>query len=167
VAKIVNMVPDELIGNLGDTHLYLNHVEQAKEQIGRELTDEERAKLMDEKWDRELCYLTQMANQHPNSVPEILDVNLQEKKIYLKIDGVDLWQRSLDQNNCAFDLIVPDWQEQMLSIFKNYIDLNLWKYSLHPSSYFIVDGKLKSINYFFNVSRKICLYFYIPYTIFI
>jgi thymidylate synthase len=30
------MVPDELIGNLGDTHLYSNHIEQAKEQIGRE-----------------------------------------------------------------------------------------------------------------------------------
>jgi len=35
IANEVNMVPDELIGNLGDTHLYLNHVEQAKEQIGR------------------------------------------------------------------------------------------------------------------------------------
>jgi thymidylate synthase len=36
IAKSVNMVPDELIGNLGDAHLYLNHVDQAKEQIGRE-----------------------------------------------------------------------------------------------------------------------------------
>lgn len=35
IAKEVNMVPDELIGNLGDTHLYLNHIEQAKEQIER------------------------------------------------------------------------------------------------------------------------------------
>jgi thymidylate synthase len=35
IAKEVNMVPDELIGNLGDTHLYSNHIEQAKEQIGR------------------------------------------------------------------------------------------------------------------------------------
>jgi thymidylate synthase len=35
IAKEVNMVPDELVGNLGDTHLYLNHVEQAKEQISR------------------------------------------------------------------------------------------------------------------------------------
>ncbi len=43
IAKEVNMVPDELIGNLGDTHLYLNHIEQAKEQIGRELTLEERS----------------------------------------------------------------------------------------------------------------------------
>jgi thymidylate synthase len=36
IAKSVNMVPDELIGNLGDVHLYSNHIEQAKEQIGRE-----------------------------------------------------------------------------------------------------------------------------------
>jgi thymidylate synthase len=36
IAKEVNMVPDELIGNLGDVHLYSNHVEQAKEQISRE-----------------------------------------------------------------------------------------------------------------------------------
>jgi thymidylate synthase len=42
IAKEVNMVPDELIGNLGDVHLYLNHIEQVKEQIGRELTLEER-----------------------------------------------------------------------------------------------------------------------------
>jgi len=35
LAKEVNMVPDELIGNLGDIHLYSNHIEQAKEQIGR------------------------------------------------------------------------------------------------------------------------------------
>jgi len=48
IAKSVNMVPDELIGNLGDTHLYLNHIEQAKEQIGRELTHEERQEMLKE-----------------------------------------------------------------------------------------------------------------------
>ena len=36
LAKEVNMVPDELIGSLGDVHLYSNHIEQAKEQIGKE-----------------------------------------------------------------------------------------------------------------------------------
>jgi thymidylate synthase len=41
IAKEVNMVPDELIGNLGDVHLYSNHIEQAKEQIGREFTEED------------------------------------------------------------------------------------------------------------------------------
>jgi thymidylate synthase len=35
LANEVNMIPDELIGNLGDTHLYSNHIEQAKEQISR------------------------------------------------------------------------------------------------------------------------------------
>ena len=36
LAEEVGMIPDELIGNLGDTHLYLNHIQQAKEQINRE-----------------------------------------------------------------------------------------------------------------------------------
>jgi thymidylate synthase len=36
IAKEVNMVPDELIGNLGDVHLYLDHVEPIKEQLTRE-----------------------------------------------------------------------------------------------------------------------------------
>ena len=36
IAKEVNMIPDELIGNLGDVHLYSNHVEQARKQIMRE-----------------------------------------------------------------------------------------------------------------------------------
>jgi thymidylate synthase len=42
IAKMVNMIPDELIGNLGDTHIYKNQIEGVKEQIGRDLTIEER-----------------------------------------------------------------------------------------------------------------------------
>jgi len=36
LAKITNMIPDQLIGSLGDTHLYSNHIELVKEQIDRE-----------------------------------------------------------------------------------------------------------------------------------
>jgi thymidylate synthase len=36
IAKEVNMVPDELIGNLGDVHLYRDHIEPIKEQLNRE-----------------------------------------------------------------------------------------------------------------------------------
>jgi len=36
IAKEVNMVPDELIGNLGDCHIYLNQIEGVKEQLTRE-----------------------------------------------------------------------------------------------------------------------------------
>ena len=46
ISKEVNMVPDELIGNLGDVHLYSNHIEQAKEQIGRRYTHEERIEML-------------------------------------------------------------------------------------------------------------------------
>lgn len=36
IAKMVNMVPDQLIGNLGDTHLYMDHLDQARLQMTRE-----------------------------------------------------------------------------------------------------------------------------------
>jgi thymidylate synthase len=39
IADEVNMIPDELIGNLGDVHLYSDHIEQAKEQISRKPFD--------------------------------------------------------------------------------------------------------------------------------
>lgn len=35
LGQITNMVPIELVGNLGDTHLYLNHLEQAELQTRR------------------------------------------------------------------------------------------------------------------------------------
>jgi len=36
IAKAVNMVPDQLIGNLGDCHIYLNQMEGVQEQLTRE-----------------------------------------------------------------------------------------------------------------------------------
>jgi thymidylate synthase len=61
IAKAVNMVPDELIGNLGDTHLYSNHIEQAKEQIGREMTWEEQVQWVMKNTDVEMenLYITE------------------------------------------------------------------------------------------------------------
>lgn len=106
-------------------------------------------KLMDEKWQREMHFLHNMAHFYPSMVPEILEVSVPERKIYLKIDGVDFWQQSLDSGK-SFDELLPDWREQMLDMFRAYKNLGWYKYSLHPSSYFVVDGKLKSINYFFT-----------------
>ena len=36
IAKEVNMMPDQLVGSLGDVHIYNNHLKQAKEQISRD-----------------------------------------------------------------------------------------------------------------------------------
>jgi len=106
--------------------------------------------LMEEKWSRELKYLLLMEKEFPELIPEILEIDSNHKKIYLKIDGVDFWQRSLDRNCCDFDQILGDWEDQMISIIKAHRSLGLWKYSMHPSSYFVVGGCLKSINYFFT-----------------
>jgi thymidylate synthase len=56
IAKEVNMIPDELIGNLGDVHLYSNHIEQAKEQLTREPMKLPTLKIEDEvKWKEYDC----------------------------------------------------------------------------------------------------------------
>ena len=103
---------------------------------------------LEEKYNRELHYLQLMYEKHPELVPHITDIDLKNKKIYLAIDGVDFWQRSLD-GDCSFDKVLPDWQDQMLAIIQTHKNMGLYKYSMHPSSYFIIDGKLKNINYFF------------------
>ncbi len=53
IAKEVNMIPDELIGNLGDVHLYKNHIKQAKEQMVRDINHEPELVFKDAFWD--LC----------------------------------------------------------------------------------------------------------------
>jgi thymidylate synthase len=50
IAKEVNMVPDELIGNLGDVHLYNNHIEQAKEQITRTPYELPKVQITERNW---------------------------------------------------------------------------------------------------------------------
>jgi hypothetical protein len=104
---------------------------------------------MEEKWLREINYITQMRNRFPDLVPKIINIDLDNKKLYLEVDGEDFWNRA----NCDmanFDSVLPDWQDQMIDIIKAHRQIGLFKYSMHPSSYFIVNGKLKSINYFFT-----------------
>jgi thymidylate synthase len=45
IADEVNMVPDVLIGHLGDCHIYLNQMDGVKEQIGRDFSLEERNEI--------------------------------------------------------------------------------------------------------------------------
>ena len=103
--------------------------------------------LMKQKWEREIQYLHLMGTHYPQHVPEY-NIDILERKIYLKVQGPDFWEQAgcLQEN---YDSVLPDWKEQMLEIIQAHKDLGLYKYSMHPSSYFVVDGKLKSINYFF------------------
>ena len=50
IAKEVNMVPDQLIGNLGDCHIYLNQIDGVKEQIGRTSFELPSIKITERNW---------------------------------------------------------------------------------------------------------------------
>jgi hypothetical protein len=104
--------------------------------------------LMEEKWNREIAFLTEMSWKYPDLVPKILEINYNKRKIYLEIDGIDFWQAA-DPIKQEYNKVLPDWRSQMLKIFRAHKSLGIYKYSLHPSSYFVINGQLKSINYFF------------------
>jgi hypothetical protein len=115
--------------------------------------------LMEEKWHREIKFLSIMTKHYPEHVPTIDTVDHINKKIYFDIDGADFWEQAqCSQNN--YSKVLPNWQDQMLEIVQAHATLGIYKYSMHPSSYFIVNGKLKSINYFFcytDEDKKISL----------
>jgi len=111
------------------------------------------ADLMQEKWQREIYFL-QLMNKHcPQHIPKILDIDHKQQKIYLEIQGSDLWQMAGPIKQDYYS-VLSDWHQQMLEIIDAYKKLGIFKMSLHPSSYFIVNGKLKSINYFFCYEQK-------------
>lgn len=144
-----NLIYTSLISEDQKTFVQWYHNDTAYHNGQNQVVDPE---LMNVKWEREVKYLTLMSKNFPGLVPNIIDIDYLNKKIYLEIDGPDLWQRTLDRN-CTYSDIVPDWQDQMLLLFRAYRNLGIWKYSLHPSSYFVVNGRLKSINYFFTYQK--------------
>ena len=103
---------------------------------------------MDEKFEREVKFLTLMGKEYPQHIPKF-SVDSENRKVYLEVDGPDMWELAGCQGT-DYSQVLPDWDKQMLEILQAHKDLGLTKYSLHPSSYFIVNGKLKSMNYVFT-----------------
>jgi len=62
LANEVNMIPDQLVGNLGDVHLYNNHIEQAKEQISREPYNLPKLNINSEWWNKPFIELVMSDN---------------------------------------------------------------------------------------------------------
>jgi thymidylate synthase len=65
IAREVDMIPDELIGNLGDVHLYSNHIEQAKEQLTREPMPLSNLVINDEFWNPDASFIDQIEHIQP------------------------------------------------------------------------------------------------------
>lgn len=140
-----NLIYTSLISEDKKTFVQWYHNDSEYHKGQNEVVDPD---LMKAKWDREVKYLIEMAWKYEDKVPKILEIDNTQQKIYLEIDGLDFWNRAgcVSEN---YDSVLPDWQDQMLSIIRAHKSLGLYKYSMHPSSYFLVGGELKSINYFF------------------
>ena len=69
IAKEVDMVPDELIGNLGDVHLYKNHIDQAKMQILRKPFKLPKVNITERNW-----YQHELVKEHlgPKTFKDII-----------------------------------------------------------------------------------------------
>jgi thymidylate synthase len=79
IAREVNMIPDELVGNLGDVHLYSNHIEQAKEQIGRTPYDLPKVEITERNW-----------YQHPKVKEHLGEKTFSEKILSYRPDCFEL-----------------------------------------------------------------------------
>jgi len=66
LAKEVGMIPDELIGNFGDVHLYSNHIEQAREQLTRVPFELSTLVINDEFWNPDASFLSQIDHIQPD-----------------------------------------------------------------------------------------------------
>jgi len=133
IAKAVNMVPDQLIGNLGDTHLYLDHVEQSKEQIGREMTWEEQVQWVMKNTDVELENLYITEEVYKDTTPKRTRQAFLLPKLLI---NTEFWPT--ESSECGVGLI------DATSVFNNFTnehfcrclleeDLQLINYQSHPS----------------------------------
>jgi thymidylate synthase len=123
IAKEVNMVPDELIGNLGDVHLYKNHIEQAEEQIGRELSMEERSNMYKDKHNIPREVVLPFVRRGGHNLDEITKHTREPMKLPTLNINTEHWDRPL------LDLIKSEYFCKCLL----EEDIQLANYESHPT----------------------------------
>jgi thymidylate synthase len=131
IAKEVDMIPDELIGNLGDVHLYSNHIEQAKEQIGRDLTDEERYN----KWFNNNVVSGMERFFDPNNLPNFDDPYYEptpkRTREPFKLPKLEITERNWYQHQLVKERLGPKtFSEKILSYRPDCFELK--DYVSHP-----------------------------------
>jgi thymidylate synthase len=131
IAKEVDMIPDELIGNLGDVHLYSNHIEQAKEQIGRDLTDEERYN----KWFNNNVVSGMERFFDPNNLPNFDDPHYEptpkRTREPFKLPKLEITERNWYQHQLVKERLGPKtFNDKILSYRPDCFELK--GYESHP-----------------------------------
>ena len=102
--------------------------------------------LLAERFQRELKFYNKAAGKIP--VAELLDIDENNKKIYIKFPGDDFYMMGYKS---SYDQVLPDWRKQITERFKEMWSLGILKFSMHPNSWIVYeDGILRPINWFFT-----------------
>lgn len=113
LAELTGMVTEDLICNLGDTHLYLNHIEQAKEQIGRDYSFAE----------REAMY----PNYMDIITPDMVDCTVGMGQWY--IDGANGWDQfraHISKKKILSSLGIPERTRVPFALPRLLINTEFW-----------------------------------------
>lgn len=102
--------------------------------------------LLEERFRRELRFYNLAKSKIP--VAEIIDVDEYTRSIFLKWPGDDFYMMGYKS---SYDVVLPNWREQIKQRFSEMWSLGILKFSMHPNSWIIYDdGILRPINWFFT-----------------
>lgn len=101
--------------------------------------------MLTERFEREIKFHS-IAKSFYMPTLKILDVNIDNRHIFLEWHGADFHTQGFD--------VLSDWKEQWLLRLKEMWTIGIFKYSLHPNSWVAHDGVLIPFNWFFSFNRN-------------
>jgi hypothetical protein len=97
-------------------------------------------------FNREVKFLKELA--HLDATPEVYDVDIKNRKIFIEWNKETLSQIVFDPNR-DLDQELPDWKDQIRKILTDIKKEDCWKMSLYPHCFYISkDKQLKTIDYY-------------------
>jgi hypothetical protein len=101
--------------------------------------------LLEDRFQKELKYHERASKVMPTL--DIVDVDVKSRQIIFAWPGDDFLMQSLYQG--SREQVLPDWQEQWVSLIEKMWSVNITKLSLHPNSWTVRDGELVPFNWFY------------------
>lgn len=98
--------------------------------------------LLTHRFENELKFHTLASNYLPTL--KIENVDTVNRRIFLEWTGDDFLMQRMENAN-----ILPNWEDQWMTLLTTMWDNNIAKISIHPNSWTVKDGRLIPINWFF------------------
>lgn len=118
---------------------YDENNEYQKDNIG--ITKE----LVDFFFEREIRYLEVF--QKYDWAPKLLEVDLKNRQVFIEFNNETI-NHIILANDRSLDDECPDWKDQIFNIIKDIDDAGYYKMALYPHCFFIIDGKIKTIDFY-------------------